>query len=79
MKIVTDATKNPVAVIASCASYCPSSTTSSLNTVCFNGTNSNQVGLYCFVGDLFSTGQGVIPIMCNIGYYCQVKWMLKKL
>ena len=70
-KIVTDMSTSPATVTASCATYCPSST-SSLNSICYIGSNSNKIGFYCFVGDLYSSGQGGSPIMCNSGYYCQV-------
>ena len=70
-KIVTDVSTSPATVTASCATYCPSST-SSLNSICYIGANSNKIGFYCFVGDLYSSGQGGSPIMCNSGYYCQV-------
>ena len=42
-----------------------------LSVRCYSGAISNKIGYYCFVGDLYTTGQGAQPIMCDVDQYCQ--------
>jgi hypothetical protein len=63
---------NPSTTTASCTNFCADQASSGY-TVCYAGDNSNKVGFFCFVGDMLYSGG--MAVMCNSGYFCQVKYI----